>query len=261
MAIFSKLVPAFLVAICPATAFAQVSFYDLDDDRPTLIEDAYVTPRGGLEVQQGLGRFERHGPDDNTVLFHTEANYGAYYNLQVGGAGRTVVGEIGGDEIAGFSDASAFALYNLNRESPSLPAFALRADVAFPTGKYSARSARGIFKIMATRSFDRLRLHVNAAYGAGEGPKTGYATDLAARYWAGGVLDYPITFTCIVLAETYVLRYAGADDVDVNSLVGVRWQVSPRLVFDAGAGRGWTRDGNQLTVTAGLTFVPGALGL
>lgn len=256
-----------LVAACatllsaPAVARAQANFYDLDDDRPTLIEDAYVTSRGGIEVQQGLGRFERHGRRNNTILLHTEVNYGAWYNLQVGAAGRAVVGQLEGTAVSGFSDSSAFALYNFNRESPYLPAFAVRGDAAFPTGPYSAQKTRGIFKVMMTRSFGRLRLHVNAAYGAGPGPKTSFATDLAARWWAGGVFDYPLTFNFLWLLETYAIRYADAPRVDVNSLMGFRWQVSPRWVLDAGVGRGWRPDGNQLTITVGVTANPGAFGL
>lgn len=249
------------VLISSRTARAQANFYDLDDDRPTLIEDAYVTSRGGIEVQQGLARFERHGKRDNTVLFHTEVNYGAWYNLQIGAAGRAVVGQLEGDGIAGFSDSSAFALYNLNRESPYLPAFAVRADAAFPTGRYSAEKTRGIFKVMLTRSFGRLRFHANGAYGVGPGPKTTFATDLTARWWAGGVFDYPITFNFLWLVETYAIRYESDARVDVNSLTGFRWQAGPRWVIDAGVGRGWRPDSNQLTFTIGATANPGAFGL
>jgi hypothetical protein len=249
-----------LLALLPLPALAQAEFYNLDDDRPTLIEDAYPTEYGGLELQAGLGRLEV-APGERSVLFHAEINYGLYYNLQVGAAGRALVGEVTGLTQQGFSDTSVFALYNVNRESRYWPALALRVDVGLPTGAFSASGVRAVFKGLATRTFGHVRLHANAAYGAGAAPKQTLHSDLAARFWAGAAADYPLTPNFLVVGEAYVLRVAGETDLNVNALLGLRWQVSPRCVLDAGLGRGLLSGGNQLTATVGLTFSPGAIGI
>lgn len=120
---------------------------------------------------------------------------------------------------------------------------------------------RALFKVIATRSFGRLRADANAAVGIGDSAKSEIATDMSARFWAGGALDYPLTFNFLVLAEAYALRMTGEDQTEANALVGIRWQVSPRWVLDLGAGRGFTPGDDDLIATLGLTVSPGAFGL
>ena len=124
-----------------------------------------------------------------------ELNYGAYYNLQMGVAARLITGALKDQPAgAGFSDTSVFALYNFNRESNLLPAFALRLDVGFPTGEFSANGVRATVKGIVTRSFGRLRAHLNGLYGFGADAKGQIGSDLNNQILVGVALDYPLTF-------------------------------------------------------------------
>jgi hypothetical protein len=257
-----RMLVASLLLLVPATARAQAEFYNLDDDRPSIVEDAYPNGRGGLELQLGLARIERTANEDTSVLSQLEVSYGAYYNLHIGAAARAIVGAVNDGPVrTGLSDTSVFALYNFNREGELLPAFAIRADVGFPTGRFSAESVRATVKGIVTRSFGRLRAHLNATHGFGEGAKQSFASDLTIKHLVGLALDYPLTYNFVLIVEAAGAQHQRSDELELDALLGARWQVSPRVVLDFGAGRGLLTGGDRLAATIGLTFTPGAFGL
>jgi hypothetical protein len=153
----------------------------------------------------------------------------------------------------GVAGLRLFALYNLNTESPVVPALSLRADAGLPVGSLGGDETRFAVKLLATRSWGRTRLHVNAAYGAGpDGPLP--AAEALDRWWYGAAVDRTLfRQSLLFIAEIYARRAAYAVPVELNAGVGLRWQWQPTVVLDAGVTRRLRATGPDYAFTVGLT--------
>ncbi|MDX2057217.1 MAG: hypothetical protein SFV24_05395 [Gemmatimonadales bacterium] len=217
------------------TARAQIDYRNLDDDRPTLIEDAYPVERFAFELLAPW-RFGRNSAG-STHAFIPEVAYGFLRNGQVG-LKLPIAGVSGGDDRTwGLAGLRLFTLYNFNTESRLAPALSLRADVTFPVGRLGGAGTRVSAKAIATRSWGRNRLHLNAAYTVGPDDRLA-ATEAAAKWWYGAAVDRTLYRQSILLvAEVYALRPAGSEPTQVNTSIGLRYQMTPYLVFDTGLAR------------------------
>ena len=128
-------------------------------------------------------------------------------------------------------------LYNFNTETLALPAMAVRVEADLPTGVSSKGVDTQVTGIL-TRSFGRLRAHLNLGYGLlgspqGEERPAGYRAVAAVSY----PLGYPTSFRDTVIASVYTRQsdlrgqrnHAGVE-------IGVRHQLSSRVVLDGGLG-------------------------
>lgn len=244
------------VAACSArAAHAQTDYRNLDDDRPTQIEDAYPLERFAFELLTPY-RLER-GKDQRTLhAFIPELEYGLLSNFQVGFK-LPVAGSDAGALAAtrwGLSGTRVFALYNFNTESPLLPALALRADATLPIGSLGGSRARGSVKVLATRSFGPSRVHLNAEYGFGRDGGTA-VVEGTDRWWYGVAVDRTLfRRSTLLVAEVYALRTANSAPVEVNASIGLRHQWTPTVVLDLGVARGLRRGlGPDLEFTVGLS--------
>ena len=237
----------------PSAAPAQIDYRNLDDDRPTLMEDAYPVERYAFEFQTPW-RFSRDRLGLSTHAFTPEIEYGILRNAQVGlklpVAG--VTGPSGRDW--GISGLRLFALYNVNTESRFLPALSLRSDVTFPVGSLAGEGTRVSVKGIATRSWGQYRLHLNAAYTFGRDRPLA-AAEAANKWWYGAAVDRTLYRTSIlIIGEIYALRSVSAQPVQVNASVGLRIQLTPYMVFDAGIARRLKKAaGPDLELTAGFS--------
>jgi hypothetical protein len=146
------------------------------------------------------------------------------------------------------------ALYGFNSETPRLPAFAVRAGVERPTGAFGPAQVLGAVGGVLTRGFGRTRLHLNGSWMVGPVAEE-------ARWRASLALDRTLLFASTLLATEVVVD--GADDGGTATVVaaGVRRQITPMLVVDAGVAAGIQGDAPDVALTVGLSRVFGIPGL
>ncbi|HEV8674675.1 MAG TPA: transporter, partial [Methylomirabilota bacterium] len=138
------------------------------------------------------------------------------------------------------------------------PAFGLKLTVNFPTGVDSS-GVDGEIKGLVTKSFDRLSLHLNAAYeflnsdtGAGDERDGRYKVAIGASYPVGA----PRYTRTTVLADFFTEQGSRRGEDNVFGVeVGFRHQLTLRLVLDAGVGTEFAgpAERSRFFVTAGLS--------
>lgn len=252
---------ATLLLIVARPARAQIDYRNLDDDRPTLIEDAYPAERYAFEwIVPYLLERERDGTWVHASVLELE--YGIVRNADVGVKVPLAVQREEGSNTAGLSGLKAFALYNFNTESPLLPALSVRADLTLPVGSLAGSEARVSLKGIATRSFGRNRVHVNAAYTFGP-DATPAVVESAPRWWYGAAVDRTLfRQSVLVVGELYALRSETGTPVEVNASIGLRVQWRPTAVIDLGISRGLRKDlGPRYALTVGITNAFAIAGL
>jgi hypothetical protein len=237
----------------PAVA---IDHKNLDEGRPLRLEDAYAIANGELAVEVGAGGvFERRGP--NRAVFPIELLYGLPRNLQlsIGSFLATDPRDIDDQEKAG--DVRLSVLYNLNQETLRVPAFAGKVSLNLPTGVDSS----GVdveLKGIATKSIDRLSIHLNGGYRFLNGTER---DERDGRYEIAVGASYPIgapkhTRT-IVIGDVFTeqSKRRGASNT-VGLELGVRHQLTPRLVLDGGVGSEIAGPGDRapLFLNVGVSF-------
>ena len=248
-----------LAVAAPATLHAQIDYRNLDDGRPSEVEDAYPVERHAFEFVAPWRT--RHADGVTTHLFAPELEYGVVMNGEMGvkvvGAG--INGPAGSD--IGLAGIGVGGLYSLNTESPSLPAAAIRAEVLFPAGALAGSDVRGLVKLILTRNLGALRLHANAARGIGPEDAMGLAAP--PRWFAGIAAERTfIRHSFLVIADLHGEQEARGAPVAVNAGLGARWQWSPTTVLDAGIARRLRTDaGPEFALTVGLAHAFGIAAL
>lgn len=252
---------AALLASGPACLAAQIDYRNLDDDRPTRVEDAYPVERYAFEflVPYAFER-ERSGASVHSWVF--ELAYGVLPNAQIGFKAPLAAVRAGGTTTTGLSGLRAFALYNFNTEGPVLPAIALRADAAFPVGSLGGDETQVSLKGMATRSWGPTRLHLNGAVRLGR-DAPGPVVEGIEQWWYGAALDRTLFRQSVLLVgEVYATREIGAAPAQVNASLGLRWQWRPTRVLDVGIARRLREDlGPDYAVTVGISNAFAIAGL
>lgn len=240
-----------LLAARPDAAQAQFDYRNLERARPLFTEDAYAIEQHAFEFVAGyLGG--RTADRDRHALA-VELEYGLLRNLEIG-IGVPVVVSAGGGEEAGFGAVGASMLYNLNSETPRLPALALRSGVELPTGAFGPEHPLGRVGAVLTRSFGRTRLHVNGTWDVGPVAEE-------ARWHASLALDRTLLFSSTLLGAEVVVDGDDAGETATAVAAGLRRQLTPTLVVDAGVLVGIAGDGPDLALTLGFSKVFGVAGL
>ncbi len=254
-------------------AAAQIDYRNLDDDRPTTIEDAYPIERYAFEIQAPY-RYERVAGGSELHLTVPELEYGLASNAQIGFnvpfasvRGRAdVVGPDGsiqqiGSSRTGLAGLKVFGLYNFNTEGRLLPAVAIRGDVSFGVGALGGRGTRAALKAIATRSWGATRIHLNLARGFGSETGLG-AADPLSRLTYGGAIDRTfLRQSMLLIGEIYARQSLAGAPTEVNVGVGVRYQWRTATVLDIGVSRRLRALGPDLALTIGLAHAFGVAGL
>ena len=209
---------------------------NLDPNRPIAIEDAYVIPKGEIGLEGGV-TFNERKEGKSRFGFQPQIIYGAFDNMQIeimSGMLTEPTGVVGDDKSG---DVSLGALYNFNTETLGLPAFAARVEVGFPTGVNS----KGIdteLTVVMTRSFGRWRTHVNVGYtflGSPQGQERAGAYRIVAA--VSYPLGYPRSFRDTIIANVFTRQSDLLGQRNPTGVgIGLRHQVSSRIVADAGIG-------------------------
>ena len=240
---------------------AQIDYRNLDDHRPVRTEDAYPIERYAFELLVPY-EYENAPAGEAHHALTPELGYGVLANTQVGLKlpFAAVDGADGTDW--GFAGPRLFALYDFNTEGRTLPGLALRADVALPVGGLAGDNAQLTLKGIATRGWGRTRLHLNG--GVTLGDEAGRPEVGAEANWAVSVAaDRTILRqSLLVVGEIGVLEAASNAPTEVTAGLGVRYQLTPTLVLDAGVSRRLVEDaGPDLGLTFGLSHAFALAGL
>ena len=134
-----------------------------------------------------------------------ELTYGIARNAHVGVTAPLMVIGGGGTTEWGLSGIEVLALYNVNTETPGFPAVSLRGVTALPIGGLAGDAVQGQLQAIATRSWGRHRLHLNAAYRFGRDETVAGGLD---RWWAGGALDRTLVRHSVAAIVEMIPRFA-----------------------------------------------------
>jgi len=243
-----------LLGLLPAPLLA-LDHDNLDPNRPIGMEDAYAIPKGEIGMEGGV-RFNDRREGRTRVTFQPQIIYGAFDNAQI---------EIQGDlftepnSLVGASksgDLHLGLLYNFNTETLTLPAMAIRVETDLPTGVNSRGVDTQVTGIL-TRSFGRLRAHLNAGYTVlglpkGQERPGAYRAVAAVSY----PLGYPDSFRDTLIASVYTRESDLRGQRNHTGVeVGIRHQLTSRLVVDAGLGTEFAGPADRAAVlgTVGLS--------
>lgn len=247
-------IAAGMFAVCaPRAARGQLDYRNLDDDRPSRVEDAYPVEWRAVEINLPYA-FTRFSDGSRLHASALELTWGALRDAQLGIkvplAGLDAPGP--GARTFSVSGIRLFGLYNFNTDAPLLPALSLRGDVQLPAGALGGTAARGGIAAIATRSFGRTRVHVNAAVGFGADGRAAAVEQIADR-WIGAAIDHTLVRSSVLLvAELHAVRERMGEPTELNAGGGLRIQGSPTTVLDIGLTRRLRRDGPDLGFTIGL---------
>ena len=249
-------------------AAAQIDYRNLDEGRPTVIEDAYSTERYAFELLTPY-RFERLREGSRVQLSILELEYGIALNAEVGvklpfARISPSTGVVDGADVSrsGLAGIAFFGLYNINTEGPILPALAVRADVSLGVGALGGQGSRTSIKAIATRSWGATRLHLNVARGFGSESALA-AVDPLDRLTFGAAVDQTLFRRSVLLiGEVYSRQTARGNRAEVNAGLGVRYQWKTTTVLDVGVTRRLRRDiGPDIAFTFGLSHAFAFAGL
>jgi hypothetical protein len=229
---------------------------NLDEGRPTRLEDAYPIAEHEIAIETGAGfALLKRGPDRG--VFPIEVLYGPLPNLQVGIGSTLFTDPHDIDDRPKSGDLRASALYNFNQETLTLPAFAAKLSVTAPTG-VDAHGWGIEIKGIVTKSFDRLSFHLNGGYefltGSTRAERDGrYDFALGASYPVGAPTFTRATLVADVFADQPATR---GESTIVGTEVGLRYQLTPSIVWDVGVGTEFAGPASRSVffATTGLSF-------
>ena len=254
----AALLPALIALATPGQLHAQVDYFNLDDERPVAIEDALPIERYAFELQ--LAPFRVEGEPDGTKTWSVapELAYGILPRTDLSVHVPLVLNRGGGPDgdVSGLGGLGIEVFHNLNVETATLPALALRAGVALPVGGLAGESTRGTLRAIATRSFTgprrAMRVHANAEATVGEEAREGDVAD-ATRWRAGLAVDRTFVFQSFLIVGNVYADRPLVEGADTRWLAGagLRYQVSPRFAVDAGVERRLGDDGPDWAFTFG----------
>jgi hypothetical protein len=258
---------AFLAAASLAAlpARAQTDYYNTDAGRPITVEDAYPVERRAVELQLAPLRLERARGGRYQWGVAPEVAFGILPRTQLeAGLPFAHVDAGHGRSSTGLAGLELSVLHNLNVET-AIPALAVAADLLLPVGAFGPERTYASVTGIATRTLPWARFHVNARYTIGErlaAPESEDDASVAAelsRWQAGVAVDrtFPLRSLLVTgeLVATQPLRAGEA--VAWSTAGGARYQLSPRVAADGGAGYRLTGDDRGWFATLGAAVVVG----
>lgn len=240
--------------LSPLSVFA-LDHDNLDPNRPLQVEDAYPIPEGEIALESGV-RVNDRREGRTRFAFQPQILYGVFRNTQIEiqsdlfTESATVVGpNRSGDLRLG-------VLYNFNTETLTLPALAMSLELDVPTGVQSKGVDTKVTGIL-TRSVGRLRFHINGGYTVLGSPqyqeRSGMYRFVAAVSYPIG---YPYRFRETLIIDVYTRQSDLAGQSNHAGIeVGLRHQLSSRIVLDGGLGTEFMgpSDRAAITGTVGLS--------
>jgi len=222
-------------------AAAQARFHELDRGRPTVVEDAMAIARYQLDARIGSRAFKNPGSSAYDVGVHPEVVYGSWRGGQVGVGLPIVLTDADGARVAAIGVS---VLQNVTLETVRSPAVAVAGGVDILMGEGAGSGSVPWVEAIVTRTLFLGRVHLNGryAFGALADEQPAMASpwiSTGTTRWLGGVgVDKALPLESLLLVgEVYGLRSASVASVQWHATAGVRYQPTPRVVFDAALGR------------------------
>jgi hypothetical protein len=214
-----------------------VDHNNVDAGRPLSFDDAEAIAYRERAVEAGLtGSFPNDGKAG--LGLGAEFLYGFALNNQISvDADPSVGGRAGSDETRfDAGDVGVGLLHNFNREIGNIPAFALRSDVFFPTGRDSDGvkvRLRGILSKYLIQ-YDRIHLNLDGTYiSEPQDNERQFLPAVVLGY--SKPIGYPKSFNRTGSAEIGVRQGETFGTGPIVRLgVGLRQQVTVRSVVDIG---------------------------
>jgi hypothetical protein len=240
----------------PTASSAQTDYYNTDAGRPITVEDAYATERYAFELQFAPLRLERGRGGLYRWGLEPEIAYGILPRTHVEIGVPLGFVDASGSRRSGIAGIELGVLHNLNVETHTLPALALAVDVLAPVGSLAPAETYASLKGIVTRSLVWARVHANGSYTLGDDPTsaTSDASVDVSRWFAGLAVDRAFALQSLLLSAEVVARQPLGDDepIEWSAGGGVRYQLTPTLAIDGGAGKRLTGDDDSWFVTFGL---------
>ncbi|MBI3802195.1 MAG: hypothetical protein HY282_00330 [Nitrospirae bacterium] len=214
--------------------YGQSDYRNLDPGRPISIEDAQPIEFRAFEFQLGLPRYIGHRGGGYSLSVEPGLTWGLIKDGEVGLEGEGVARH-DGETKSGLAATEIHLLYNLNQESETLPAFAVRPEIFLPTGPFGGDHLHAGLKGIVSKTLGMNRFHLNGAYTAGPTEAPGQGGDRVGRSLYGIAYErtFPILFA-VLLADLYAVRPIDGGRTEVISELGGRLQLTPTWVVDAG---------------------------
>jgi hypothetical protein len=223
-----------LFVTIPANA---VDHNNVDANRPLSFDDAESIGYREQAIDLGAAFTIPQGSDVGGEL-ELEYLYGFAPNTHLNiGIDPSVGGRADSEETDfDIGDVSVGILHNFNREYNNTPAFAIRADVDFPTGKDSQGVDFRVRGIASKTLGQYNRFHLNLDLNVKSEPESeeqSFLPGLILGY--SRPLGYPTKFDRTFLGEIGIRRSEVEEDGAVVSVgIGLRQQVGYQSVFDLG---------------------------
>lgn len=258
----------FLLALVAGSAGAQTDFYNTDRGRPLTTEDAIVVERGAFELQAAPVRFSRVQRGVNAIGVAPEFAWGFLPRTQVElGFPLSITDDAARPATqVGLEGVELELLHQLNAETMGLPSFALGAGVHLPVGSLAARRGVAVVRAIATRTLPWGRLHLNGNWTPGAlFADAARGADEFDRWTAGLAVDHTFPLRSMLIGAEITTATALVDGAEQEwrTAVGVRQQLTPRLVIDAGLGRRLSAGAPGWSLTFGTAYAfarPRSLG-
>jgi hypothetical protein len=263
---FRRAIELVAVLMLPtATAHAQTEYYNTDRGRPLQIEDAYVTELHAVELKLSSLRLERDSGGVYNWGLEPEIAWGFLPRTQLEIGAPLVSREFGTQHQSGMAGLDISLMHNLNTETKSWPALALRADLLAPVGGLAPSRAYPSLTGIVTRTYRWARFHLNGQYTFGDEIQATSAADLGAvnpaapefsRWLAGIAIDQTFPLQSTLLGGEFFARQplVAGESVEYNAGAGVRYQLSPTLALDGGIGLRTNGDATGWYVTFGSAY-------
>lgn len=215
--------------------------FDLDENFPLRVEDELTTPTGDFTLQGAL--IYEHG-EGGTDIFELEPalKYGPFDKAELEVASPFLLGNA---DDRGSGDVNASLQYRLNENARWVPAVALKAGLAFPTGEDS-EGYDPTLKLILSWGLDaenRHRLHVNTAWTRNFEPLQDERED-GWLYLLG--YSYRLNESWVVLADIWREQTILTDEEINIAEAGLIYEVSDRLSLAAGAGGGFGDESSEV---------------
>jgi len=230
-----------LLIVIGAAALAgpvyAVDHNNIDANRPLQFDDAETLAFGELALETGLSLGWPRGRPLG-LGWDAEAIYGLRRNSHVSfGFDPSIGGRAGSDRTSfDIGDVELGFQHNFNRELQRRPAFALRGDAYFPTGRDSRGVGFRLRGIMSKTVQQYTRLHLNVDLNANPGAAPGEREfNPSVILGVSRPVGYPRRFDTTGVAQVAV--HAGEERGTgpvVTVGLGLRRQVTVRSVFDLG---------------------------
>jgi hypothetical protein len=228
-----------LALACATIAQAQGDYRNLDAGRPIAVEDAQPVEFRALEMQLGIPKFTRESKGHWVYAIERETKIGLWKNLQAGYSSEIVIARRDGNTVLTSRDSQLHLLYNFNQETRHMPAIAIRPELAIRSGGLGSRHEHGALKLIASKTVNRNRFHVNGSYTIGPTEVNGRGGDLVNRFFYGAAYErtFPLQFV-VLLVDVYARKPIDHAKTQVVFDVGTRVQLTPKWVLDASVSAG-----------------------